>query len=119
MSELMHRDKGYAAWVKELKERHRLAQIRASMAVNSSQLAFNWSVGRDIVALKWENTYGSNFYASLSRDLIEAIVGAKGFSPTNLKYMKYFYELVDNALSGNRPQLVDDLGLAEVSAIRP
>ena len=119
MSKLIKQDKEYAAWVKELKERHRLAQVRASMAVNSGQLAFNWSVGRDIVALKWENTYGSSFYASLSRDLTDAIAGAKGFSPTNLKYMKYYYELVSSVLEGNRPQLVDDLGLAEFSAIRP
>ena len=30
----------------------------------------------------------------------------KSFSPTNLKYMRYFYELYPCA--GNRPQAVDD-----------
>ncbi|MBR3313904.1 MAG: DUF1016 family protein [Atopobiaceae bacterium] len=119
MSKLIKQDESYTAWTGELKERYRLVQIRASMAVNSAQLAFNWSVGRDIVALDLENTYGSNFYSSLSRDLTDATFGAKGFSSTNLKYMRYYYELVTDALRGNRPQLVDDFGLAEVSAIRP
>ena len=119
MSSLIKSDQAYARWVSELKERYRQSRVRTSVAVNSHLLAFNWSVGRDIVALQFENTYGSRFYDSLSGDLRDAIPGPKGFSPTNLKYMRSFYELVDDVLSGNRPQLVDDLGLAEISAIRP
>ena len=119
MSSLIKSDRIYAGWVDELKERYRQSQAKAAVAANSHQLAYNWSVGRDIVALQFENTYGSRFYDTLSSDLRDAIPDAKGFSSTNLKYMKYFYELVDAALSGNRPQLVDDLGLAETSVIRP
>jgi hypothetical protein len=33
---------------------------------------------------------------------------AKGFSPTNIKYFKYFYELYSSLL-GNRPQVADEL----------
>lgn len=119
MSEIIKRDRAYSQWIAELKNRYRESQTRAFLTVNSHQLAFNWSVGRDIVALQFENTYGSQFYPSLSHDLSDAIAGAKGFSPTNLKYMKYYFELVADATAGNRPQLVDDLGLASTSAIRP
>ena len=50
--------------------------------------------------------YGSGFYKILSDDLKKVLPDVKSFSPTNLKYMRYFYELYPCA--GNRPQAVDD-----------
>ena len=50
--------------------------------------------------------YGSGFYKILSDDLQKVLPDVKSFSPTNLKYMRYFYELYPCA--GNRPQAVDD-----------
>lgn len=50
--------------------------------------------------------YGSGFYKILSGDLKKVLPDVKSFSPTNLKYMRYFYELYPCA--GNRPQAVDD-----------
>lgn len=50
--------------------------------------------------------YGSGFYKILSDDLKKVLPDVKLFSPTNLKYMRYFYELYPCA--GNRPQAVDD-----------
>lgn len=56
-------------------------------------LEFYWSVGKDIVSKQSENKYGSGFYKRLSLDLQNELPGVKGLSPTNLKYMKYYYEL--------------------------
>ena len=50
--------------------------------------------------------YGSGFYKILSDDLKKVLPDVKSFSPTNLKYMRYFYELYPCAV--NRPQAVDD-----------
>ena len=50
--------------------------------------------------------YGSGFHKILSDDLKKVLPDVKSFSPTNLKYMRYFYELYPCA--GNRPQAVDD-----------
>ena len=36
--------------------------------------------------------YGSGFYKILSDDLKKVLPDVKSFSPTNLKYMRYFYE---------------------------
>ena len=72
-------------------------------------LRFYWSVGRDIVNLSNKNGYGSDFYKTASNDLKAVFPGVKSFSPTNLKYMRYFYEMYPDAL--NRPQAVDDLGM--------
>ncbi len=64
-------------------------------------------MGRDIEANQYANTYGSGFYKNLSLDLKNEMPGVKGFSPTNLKYMSYFYKLYAPLLV-NRPQAADD-----------
>ena len=40
-----------------------------------------------------ESRWGSKFYINLSKDLVQAMPEQKSFSPTNLKYMTYFYQL--------------------------
>ena len=61
-----------------------------------------------------ENTYGSSFYNTLSRDLMAALPDSKGFSPTNLKYMRRFYQLYEN-----RPQVGGHLPEEETLTKRP
>lgn len=93
MSGMMKVDQGYADWVKELGDRYRQSQIKASIAVNAGVLEFYWFLGRDIVLRNAENAYGMHFYENLSKDLADMLPDAKGFSPANLRYMKRFYEL--------------------------
>ncbi len=71
-------------------------------------LRFYFNLGMDISRKGYANTYGSGFYNRLSQDLQRELPDAKGFSPTNIKYFKYFYELYSPLLT-NRQQLVDDL----------
>ena len=56
-------------------------------------LRFYWSLGRDIVGMSEKNNYGSGFYKTISEDLKDIFPDIKSFSPTNLKYMRYFYEM--------------------------
>ena len=101
-------DKDYSVWVQELKERYLTQRLKAHSAVMNYCLEFYWSVGKDIVSKQSENKYGSGFYKRLSLDLQNELPGVKGLSPTNLKYMKYYYELfMEEVLI--RPQLVDEL----------
>ena len=65
-----------------------------------------YKLGRDIEAKQYTNNYGSGFYKNLSQDLKNEMPGVKGFSPTNLKYMSYFYKLYA-PLAANRQQLAD------------
>lgn len=61
-------------------------------------LLFYWSLGKDIVSLQAESKWGSKVLDQISRDLQDAFPNVKGFSTTNLKYMRRFYELYRNAL---------------------
>ena len=101
-------DKDYSEWIKELKERYLTQRLKAHSAVMNYCLEFYWSVGKDIVSKQCDNKYGTGFYKRLSLDLQHELPGVKGLSPTNLKYMKYYYELFKDEVL-NRPQAVDDL----------
>ena len=114
-------DKEYLEWIAELSQRYRQSQIKAAVKVNSEMLKFYWSIGKDITDRQYDNKYGTHFYENLSRDLSLALNKKKGFSPTNLKYVKYFYNLyspvfqnlrqdAEDLENANRPQPVDKLG---------
>lgn len=104
----------YRKWVVELKRRYVSARLRAAMSATGELLGYYWSVGRDIAAKQYANTYGSAFYRTLSRDLRHELPDVKGLSETNLKYMFYFYSLYSQRIE-NRPQFADDFTLASLS----
>ncbi len=108
LSVALHNDSDYKDWLVELKERFYSHRLKASCATNGYLLDFYWKLGRDIEAKQYTNTYGSGFYKNLSLDLKNEMPGVKGFSPTNLKYMSYFYKLYA-PLFTNRTQTADDL----------
>lgn len=101
-------DKDYKEWVKALVMRYHQRQIKAAVKVNTEQLLFNLSLGKDIIEREDENKYGSKFYASLSRDLKEQIPDVEGLSESNIRYCKRFYQLYCQVIE-NLPQLVEGL----------
>lgn len=107
LSVVLHANNDYNDWIVEIKERFLNHRLRASYAVNNYLLDFYWKLGRDIEAKQYANTYGSGFYRNLSQDLKNEMPGTRGFSPTNLKYMSYFYKLYAPLLT-NSSSLADD-----------
>ena len=111
----------YRSWVKELKQRYLSARLKAAVEANRTLLEYYWSLGRDIAAKQYANTYGSGFYKTLSHDLRLEMPEEKGFSESNIRYMYRFYQLysqlvenlpqgVEIFASSNRLQGVDDFG---------
>ncbi len=80
----------YAQWLKELKERIRSAQLRASVAMNRELVLLYWQIGRDILVRQEREGWGTKVIARLSRDLRAAFPEMRGLSPRNLKYMRAF-----------------------------
>ena len=101
-------DKRYSEWIADLSRRYQSSQIKAAISVNKEMLKFYWSLGRDIVQMDAENTYGSGFYEKLSSDLTCSIPNAKGLSPWNLRYMKRLF-LFSRRISEILPQVVAKL----------
>lgn len=83
---------GYAALLKEIKERVWTAQTRAALAVNRELVLLYWSIGRDILERQRAEGWGAKIVDRLARDLGAEFPGVEGFSPRNLKYMRAFAE---------------------------
>lgn len=121
-------DPTYIQWLSAIKNRFHHSQIKAAVRVNSAMLEFYWSLGRDIVVMKAESNWGSGFFNQLSLDLKELFPNQAGFSTTNLKYMKRWYEfynqsveirqrLIDEFETKNRQQVIDEFVKGEIGAI--
>jgi len=87
----VHLDSDYVQWIHDIKERFRNTQIKSAVKVNSEQLLFNWQLGRDLAMRKVEEKWGSGIVEQLSLDLRNEFPAIKGFSTTNLWYMKKWY----------------------------
>ena len=84
------RPDGYAEWLADLKARVHAAQQRAVLAVNTELLQLYWSLGRDLSERRQE--WGAGVISQVSLDLRAAFPVMKGFSPSNLRYMRAFAE---------------------------
>jgi len=83
---------GYPALLKEIKERVRTAQVRASLAVSRELILLYWSIGRDILVRQNAEGWGTKIIDRLAKDLDAEFPGVEGFSPRNLKYMRSLAE---------------------------
>lgn len=91
-------DQEYVQWLNEIKAKYRSSQIKAAVKVNAEQLLFNWQLGRDLVMRKAEERWGSGIVEQVSLDLQAEFPGSKGFSTTNLWYMKQWYQFYSTAI---------------------
>ncbi len=96
--DIMTADEGYVQWMADIKQRFRQSQLKAAVRVNTTMLEFYWSVGRDLVALRAEERWGSGVVKQFALDMRQAFPNETGFSYSNVKYMKqwylYYYERV-------------------------
>lgn len=111
MSKLIKENASYRKWIRDVSKRFRQSQIKAAVKVNDELLRFYWSLGRDISQMSIEAKYGSRFYKTISSDLKDTFPDVHSFSPTNLKYMRYFFEMYPNVR--NHQQLADGLETME------
>lgn len=109
MEDVIKVDKKYKVWLGEVGSKFKKSQIKAATKVNEEMLHFYFWLGEKIYNLKNEVNMGNAFYGKVSKDLQEILPDVKSFSPTNLKYMQYFYELYGS------PQAVDSENRAELS----
>lgn len=102
--------KEYAQLLNALKERFRRSRIKAAVKVNASMLEYYWYMGRNISRLHEAAKWGSAFFDCLSLDLKTAFPGQTGFSVTNIKYAKRWYDFY-NQDDVIRQRVVDELDM--------
>ena len=80
----------YNEFLTSLKERIRTAQVRAALAVNKELVLLYWQIGREILSRQEQEGWGTKVIARLAKDLKAEFSEMKGFSRTNLLYMRSF-----------------------------
>jgi len=96
----------YNDFIKQLKQKIQTSQIKASIRVNEELLKLYWDMAQMIIAKQKESSWGDSIIQKISRDLQEEFPNIKGFSVTNIKYMRNWYLFWNDS---NRPQVVDEI----------
>ena len=94
---------GYADWLALLKGQIVQARQRASLSVNAELVQLYGRIGRDILERQQSEGWGARVIDRLALDLKDAFADMRGWSPRNLKYMRFFAQHCPDWLFGQQP----------------
>ncbi len=98
----------YIDTLKTLKTAILSSRYRAAMLVNQELLGLYFGVGKLISEKIKQEKWGAKVLEHLSEDLQNELPGLKGFSATNIKYMKIFYDSWKTYFSPSNNDLITD-----------
>lgn len=104
-------NQNYREAVKSIKEAILRSQYRAAASVNKEQLSLYYGIGRYVSENSRTGFWGKGAIEQISSLLQKELPGLRGFSASNIKNMRIFYEAWESVL--NRQPLADDLVLDE------
>ena len=104
-------NQSYREAVKTIKEAILRSQYRAAVSVNKEQLSLYYGIGRYVSENSRTGFWGKGAIEQISSLLQKELPGLRGFSTSNIKNMRVFYEEWEPVL--NRQPLADDLVLDE------
>jgi predicted nuclease of restriction endonuclease-like (RecB) superfamily len=81
----------YGNFITEIKSRIQRAQIKASVKVNNELINLYWNIGKMIVEKQTKSNWGDGLIKQIELDLKLSMPNTKGFSRSNLIYMRKFY----------------------------
>ena len=91
-------DSEYKRLLSELKEKVRNSQLKAAIKVNYEMLDLYWTLGEYIVKNQEQHSWGDAFIKTLAKDLQKEFPDMKGFSETNIKYIRRWYSFYRKGL---------------------
>ena len=89
-------DQDYSILITDLKKRVAESRYKATLSVNKEMVLLYHHIGQQILKSQKEKGWGSKVIEKLSKDLRSAFPEMKGFSRTNLLYMRKFAEEYSN-----------------------
>ena len=96
----------YVEAVRVIKEAILRSQYRAASSVNKEQLSLYYGIGCYVSKNSREGFWGKGAIEAISRQLQKELPGLRGFSATNIKNMRSFYE--EWSLFVNRQPMADE-----------
>ena len=94
---------GYADWLTQLKGDITQARQRAALAVNAELVQLYHRLGSEIQQRQEAHGWGAKVIERLARDLKDAFPEMKGWSASNLKYMRFFAQHCPDRQFGQQP----------------
>lgn len=107
----MNISQNYIEAVKTIKAAILRSQYRAAASVNREQLSLYYGIGRYVSGNSRKGFWGKGAIEQISLMLQKELPGLRGFSASNIKNMRIFYEAWSSIL--NRQPMADDLELNE------
>lgn len=107
---------GYTEWVADIAARVRDTQYRIARGSNAAVIRLYWSIGRDILDRRDRLGWGTKVIERLSADLQREFPGRRGFSVSNLNYMRAMVMAWSTA-GAIPPQIVEELPWGHVRAL--
>lgn len=101
----------YIEAVKSIKDAILRSQYRAASSANKAQLSLYYGIGCYVSDNSRKGFWGKNAIEQISEMLRKELPGLRGFSVSNIKNMRIFYEEWESFL--NRQPLADDLKMNE------
>lgn len=98
----------YTELLQVIKNKIRHVQLKAVVTVNQELLKFYWDLGNIITAKQEKTSWGDGLINQLSHDLKKEFPDMKGFSSSNLKYIKQWFQFYSCHLSISQ-QAVDQI----------
>jgi predicted nuclease of restriction endonuclease-like (RecB) superfamily len=103
----------YIDAIKQIKQAILSSRYRAAALVNREMLSLYFGIGGYISANSRKGTWGTNAIEVISEQLQQELPGLRGFSATNMKRMRLFYETWSDAIAQLsdkfRPLLADEI----------
>lgn len=99
MNVILKSDIEYKQWLTDLKFRIRNSQIKAALKVNAELINLYWELGKEIVSKQEQSQWGDGLIKQLSSDLQQEFPEMKGFSTTNIKYIKRWYSFYNQDIT--------------------
>lgn len=117
MNTILKSDLEYKQWLIDLKYRIRNSQIKAALKVNTELINLYWDLGKEIVSKQEQSQWGDGLIKQLSSDLQQEFPDIKGFSISNIKYIKQWYLFYYKHVTIGQ-QLVGQLEISEYELTR-
>lgn len=111
-------DKDYKKLLSEFKEKVKSSQLKAAIKVNYELLDLYWALGEYIVKTQEKHSWGDSFIKLLAEDLQKEFPNMKGFSQTNVKYIRRWYSFYRKGLQGvakSKNDVVCEYSLEQIS----
>ncbi|MEQ1636811.1 MAG: PDDEXK nuclease domain-containing protein [Methylococcales bacterium] len=93
---------GYAEWLRQLKDQIAQARQRATFAVNAELVGLYRQIGNEILSRQAGQGWGAKVIDRLAHDLKAAFPDMRGWSSSNLKYMRFFAQHCPDGLIGQQ-----------------